>query len=752
MTLAVDVQSLELTAIVELFELDATIAGGGVSYFHAGTNGLGTPVVWQGNSYLPLPVEAEGFDVSASGEEPRPVLRVANIDGLFSLELRMLDDLIGARVTRRRTLAKYLDAVNFAGGVNPSADPDQHWPDDVFLVNRKAVENESIIEFELGSPAEVRGAMLPAWQIIGSLCRWRQMGLYKDPDTCGWGGPATAGADFTATAGTLTIAAGNTVAAVQIPLTVDSVPEQAERLSLGLSNPVGAALSATVASVLITEQPVTPSMSLSAAAAEPGQVANFILSLDAPAVDDVVLEVERILGADAGAADVSSPEVSINGGVDWFPMGALVSVPTGSDAFKMRFLAVSDSVVETGWERIRLAASATASPTDAEGVGTIVDAGSGRYIWIEDAVVSDDAGFATVRVHVTEQRFNESGQPQPFLCKVFLLGHYDGGGFSAWPDIDYPATGGADINPITGAVNPSGVVEDDPDPVYLSVGGLAPATIRINLLNRSGNIGPRTLGIKVVPLEGPTVVKMARAIGTLTIVDAVPDESAAPRVIAVSSPATAEGGYLVFDVWLSHAGDAPVGVLVSKKAGLARVGDSLYALLDWTDYGYASSTPGSWTPVANWQPVPSNKRVTIPAGGSFVALRCAVPAGTPADQGYGIPVGAKLVDGTLNNAEVVAQAAVISDLPQPSIVPVPLSTTEASGWATVLITLSHPASGSVSLNYTTAGAGVYYDRNDLPTTDPTKDDCPGKMRSCALRFGPFPLRFGNFPSARLVSR
>ena len=82
-------------------------------YFHAGTNQLQQPIVWQGNTYQPLPIESEGFDVSTKGTLPRPKIRVANVGGLLSAEVRQNDDLIGCKLIRKRTFSRYLDDSNF---------------------------------------------------------------------------------------------------------------------------------------------------------------------------------------------------------------------------------------------------------------------------------------------------------------------------------------------------------------------------------------------------------------------------------------------------------------------------------------------------------------------------------------------------------------------------------------------------------------------------------------------------------------
>lgn len=184
MSIATEIQSLAPSALMEFFILDTSnLAGGGVARFHAGTNQLQQPVWWQGQEYIPLPVEAEGFDVSTKGAMPRPRIRIANIDGLFSAEARQKDDLIGCKVIRKRTFAKYLDAKNFPGNVNPSADQNQYLADDIWFVDRKVTENKYLIEWELASAFDVQGVMLPFRQVIQNSCPWKYRGA-----ECGYAG------------------------------------------------------------------------------------------------------------------------------------------------------------------------------------------------------------------------------------------------------------------------------------------------------------------------------------------------------------------------------------------------------------------------------------------------------------------------------------------------------------------------------------------------------------------------------------
>jgi lambda family phage minor tail protein L len=146
-----EIQKLEPSAIIELFVLDASAFGGDVLRFHAGTNGLRQNLVWQGNTYTAFPVQASGFDMSGNGQLPRPKLQVANITGAISLLVLTYDDMLGAKITRKRTLVKYLDAVNFPGGTNPTADSTAEFADDVFE-NHQAGKTQTVAETVPESP------------------------------------------------------------------------------------------------------------------------------------------------------------------------------------------------------------------------------------------------------------------------------------------------------------------------------------------------------------------------------------------------------------------------------------------------------------------------------------------------------------------------------------------------------------------------------------------------------------------------
>jgi lambda family phage minor tail protein L len=178
-----ELQSLAPSAIIEVFQLDATAFGGDVYYFHAGTNGLRQNITWQGQEYVAYPIQMSGFEFSAGGQLPRPQMVVSNVTGAITALVLAYNDLLGAKVTRKRTMTKYLDAVNFIGGVNPNADPDAEFNDDIFFIERKTTENNQAVSFELSASFDVQGVKLPRRQIIQNICPWKYRGA-----ECGYTG------------------------------------------------------------------------------------------------------------------------------------------------------------------------------------------------------------------------------------------------------------------------------------------------------------------------------------------------------------------------------------------------------------------------------------------------------------------------------------------------------------------------------------------------------------------------------------
>lgn len=190
MTIKAEIQKLSVDELVEFFVLDATPFGGTLYRWHSGKNLLLANVVWQGNTYTAQPIEVTGYEYTGQGKLPRPAMSMNNVDGLMGAVVDTFDDLIGAVVTRKRTFAKYLDAVNFPGGTNPDADPTAAFPDDIYAILRKVSHTKFMIEFELASLIDLHGIMLPRRQIIQHTCLW----VYRSAE-CSYAGGAVADAN-----------------------------------------------------------------------------------------------------------------------------------------------------------------------------------------------------------------------------------------------------------------------------------------------------------------------------------------------------------------------------------------------------------------------------------------------------------------------------------------------------------------------------------------------------------------------------
>ena len=210
-----DLQQIAPSAVIELFQLELNLAQHGVNetyYFHAGTNTANNgDIVWNGQAYMAYPIEATEFEYTGTGSLPRPKLRVSNILGtITAIILTLPNGLEGAKVTRIRTLARYLDSVNFppsglllleddgimllesGGGYgigleadNPTADPTAEFPREIYYIDRKAGENRDAIEFELAAAFDLVGVRAPKRQCVSNVCQW----IYRGAE-CGYTGNA----------------------------------------------------------------------------------------------------------------------------------------------------------------------------------------------------------------------------------------------------------------------------------------------------------------------------------------------------------------------------------------------------------------------------------------------------------------------------------------------------------------------------------------------------------------------------------
>ena len=206
-----EITSLTPSSLIQLFEIDLSdlvfsrgLIGVGddkkIFRFHNNIKLVNTSIVWQGKTFIAAPITAEGFEFSSKGTLPVPKLGITTSEeGIAALSLlksimRELGDLVGGKVTRIRTFARYLDAENFyavdengaailsqpiertsiPAGFQP--DPNAEFPKDVFYIDRKSNESKTIIEFELASLLDIEGIKFPRRLVVSNRCVFRYRG------------------------------------------------------------------------------------------------------------------------------------------------------------------------------------------------------------------------------------------------------------------------------------------------------------------------------------------------------------------------------------------------------------------------------------------------------------------------------------------------------------------------------------------------------------------------------------------------
>jgi lambda family phage minor tail protein L len=142
------------------------------------SNGFNGRIIFQGQEFLPIPMESEGYDAKGSSELSRPKITLSNKSYQISKYLRAHNNLIGAKIVRKRTFAKFLDNVNFPNGENPYASKASRGDeselntlqDQVYYISRRVVENKEIVQFELSSVLEMENVYLPNRNVYSRFC------------------------------------------------------------------------------------------------------------------------------------------------------------------------------------------------------------------------------------------------------------------------------------------------------------------------------------------------------------------------------------------------------------------------------------------------------------------------------------------------------------------------------------------------------------------------------------------------------
>ena len=178
--IATDAQLLEIDSpVIDLYELEIGTGTNNKLFFHAAkdldNNTASNDLIFDGNTYVTLPILMDDIEKQTSGAMNRPSLVIANVESMlktgsdFKTEMEnetwngaidgvvvdsetfKLDDLVGQRVTRRRTLEKYtgVDTVPY------------EFDSETFIIDRLAAKTALVCELELSSPADLAGVRVP---------------------------------------------------------------------------------------------------------------------------------------------------------------------------------------------------------------------------------------------------------------------------------------------------------------------------------------------------------------------------------------------------------------------------------------------------------------------------------------------------------------------------------------------------------------------------------------------------------------
>jgi lambda family phage minor tail protein L len=158
-----DIQNLLPGQLIELYNL-VSVDGLTTYNFCNGTIS-GSNVVFDSITYSAIPCETEGFEQGNSGKQARPKIRISNIYLTFVATNAVYNDMVGWKLTRRRTFVKYLDG-------QPGADSSAQFPADDYYVFRKTSQTKYEIEYELSSALEFGSRKVPSKQVL-EMCQWR---------------------------------------------------------------------------------------------------------------------------------------------------------------------------------------------------------------------------------------------------------------------------------------------------------------------------------------------------------------------------------------------------------------------------------------------------------------------------------------------------------------------------------------------------------------------------------------------------
>lgn len=250
------------------------------------------------------------------------------------------------------------------------------------------------------------------------------------------GSAGSGGADYVATAGTLTFAVGETSKTVNVTINGDALDELDETLKLVLSNATGATLGTTTVTGTITDDDAAPTISVANASKAEGQagtsVLSFTVSLSGPSGRPISVAYATADGS--GANGAKSTGNASQGGVDYTPAAGSVTFAPGATTQTIAVLVNGDTLNEADEELVvDLSGPTNATIATGSATGTITNDDALPILSIGGArVLEGNAGTSALQFTVRLRDLN--GNPAPSGRSV---------------TVDYATADGSGLNPAT---------------------------------------------------------------------------------------------------------------------------------------------------------------------------------------------------------------------------------------------------------------------------------------------------------------
>ena len=330
-------------------------------------------------------------------------------------------------------------------------------------------------------------------------------------------GTATAGVDYTATSGTLTFAAGETVKAISIPILADTLDEDAETILVNISSASSGTIVDTQATVTIIDDDNAPTLTMGDATApnENAATTDLTVTLSAASSKDITV-------------DYATADSTATSGTDYTADSGTITISAGATTATIAVGVLSDSMDEDDEVvHVELSNPTNASIADFQGALTITDDDSTPSLSIADGTSTDENSVTVVATLSAA-----SGRSVTVNAAAS----------------DGTATQGSDFNAFSSTVT--------------FASGETTKSVTIPLINDSSDEDDETFTVTLSSANNATI---SSATATATITD---DD--APPALSIQTVSVAENaGTASLNVTLNAASEKTITVDYASSAGTA---------------------------------------------------------------------------------------------------------------------------------------------------------------------------------------